>query len=95
MTISQADFDCNGWREHANCKGINPTLFYPEQGANGRDVDAAKVVCSGCTVRQACLDYALDNYEKIGIWGGTSERERRRIRRHRFTEQHIIEVRPA
>jgi len=94
-TISQPDFDRNGWREHANCKGINPNLFHPEQGGSGRDVDAAKAVCSVCTVRQECLDYALDNYEMFGIWGGTSERQRRRIRHRRFTEQRMIEVRPA
>jgi WhiB family redox-sensing transcriptional regulator len=92
VVISQADWDREGWREHANCKGINANLFFPEQGASGRDVDAAKLVCAGCTVRRPCLQYALDNYEMIGIWGGTSERERRRIRSRLFHERRIVQI---
>ena len=93
--ISQAEYDRDGWREHANCKGIDPNLFHPERGSNGFDMATAKNVCAGCTVRQDCLDYALDNFEMIGIWGGTTERERRRIRSRRYHEQKIVEVRTA
>ena len=52
--------------------------FFPEKGGSTRD---AKRVCSGCTVRAECLEYALANDERFGIWGGLSERERRRLRR--------------
>ena len=69
-----------GWQERANCLGVDPDLFFPERGASTRE---AKEVCRGCVVRDDCLEYALTNGEKFGIWGGMSERERRRIRRQR------------
>jgi WhiB family redox-sensing transcriptional regulator len=68
------------WQERANCLGVDPDLFFPERGASTRE---AKSVCAGCEVRLECLEYALDNGEKFGIWGGLSERERRRLRRQR------------
>lgn len=68
------------WQELANCLGVDPDLFFPERGASTRE---AKEVCRGCVVREDCLEYALSNGEKFGIWGGMSERERRRIRRAR------------
>jgi WhiB family redox-sensing transcriptional regulator len=64
----------------ANCLGVDPDLFFPERGASTKE---AKAVCQGCVVREDCLEYALANGEKFGIWGGLSERERRRIRRQR------------
>ena len=68
------------WQRKANCMGVDPDLFFPERGASTRE---AKEVCRGCVVREDCLEYALANGEKFGIWGGMSERERRRIRRSR------------
>ncbi len=68
------------WQIDANCLGVDPDLFFPERGGSTRE---AKQVCRGCVVRVECLEYALSNGEKFGIWGGTSERERRRIRRQR------------
>jgi len=68
------------WQEKANCMGVDPDLFFPERGASTRE---AKGVCRGCVVQMDCLEYALANGEKFGIWGGMSERERRRIRRAR------------
>ena len=68
------------WQRKANCMGVDPDLFFPERGASTRE---AKEVCRGCVVREDCLEYALANGEKFGIWGGMSERERRRIRRQR------------
>ncbi len=69
-----------GWQDQANCLGVDPDLFFPERGASTRE---AKEVCKGCVVRGECLEYALANGEKFGIWGGLSERERRRLRRQR------------
>ncbi len=68
------------WRETGACRGIDPGIFYP-----GEDDDAeeAKGVCRGCGVRQACLEHALASREKEGVWGGATERERRRIIRQR------------
>ena len=74
-TTSQAN-----WQDQANCLGVDPDLFFPERGASTRE---AKEVCRGCVVRTDCLEYALVNGEKFGIWGGLSERERRRLRRQR------------
>ena len=68
------------WQLQANCMGVDPDLFFPERGASTRE---AKEVCRGCVVREDCLEYALANGEKFGIWGGMSERERRRLRRAR------------
>ena len=68
------------WQDNANCLGVDPDLFFPERGASTRE---AKEVCRACIVRGECLEYALAKGEKFGIWGGMSERERRRIRRAR------------
>ena len=72
------------WQEEANCLGVDPDLFFPERGASTRE---AKAVCRSCEVRVDCLEYALAHGEKFGIWGGLSERERRRVRRHRALER--------
>jgi WhiB family redox-sensing transcriptional regulator len=68
------------WMDLANCLGCDPDLFFPELGEPSA---AAKAVCGGCVVRTECLDFALVTGQKHGIWGGTSERERRRMRRAR------------
>jgi WhiB family redox-sensing transcriptional regulator len=68
------------WQDQANCKGANADLFFPERGASTR---AAKAICKECLVRSECLDFAITTGEKFGIWGGMSERERRRVRRER------------
>jgi WhiB family redox-sensing transcriptional regulator len=73
------------WQRQANCMGVDPDLFFPERGASTRE---AKEVCRGCVVQQDCLEFALANSEKFGIWGGLSERERRKIRRRRALERH-------
>ena len=80
MGIVESDSDESSWQLQANCLGVDPDLFFPERGASTKE---AKAVCRGCTVREDCLEYALANGEKFGIWGGLSERERRRIRRQR------------
>ncbi len=68
------------WQEGANCTGANADLFFPERGASTR---AAKAICRECAVRAECLEFAITTGEKFGIWGGMSERERRRVRRER------------
>ena len=78
MHNTSDELETKGWQDLANCLGVDPDLFFPERGASTRE---AKEVCRGCVVREDCLEYALANGEKFGIWGGLSERERRRIRR--------------
>jgi WhiB family redox-sensing transcriptional regulator len=68
-----------GWQELALCAQTDPEAFFPEKGGSTRE---AKRVCQSCEVRQECLEYALGNDERFGIWGGLSERERRRLKRH-------------
>lgn len=79
-TETEATSSPGSWQGLANCLGVDPDLFFPERGASTRE---AKEVCRGCVVRDDCLEFALANGEKFGIWGGMSERERRRIRRQR------------
>jgi WhiB family redox-sensing transcriptional regulator len=70
--------DEDGWQERALCAQTDPEAFFPEKGGSTRE---AKRICSGCEVKAECLDYALAHDERFGIWGGLSERERRRLRR--------------
>lgn len=68
------------WRQRAACRGVDPDIFYP---VSDDEAEAAKAICAQCTVREACLEYALANRERDGVWGGATERERRRIVRQR------------
>ena len=68
------------WQTDALCAQTDPEAFFPEKGGSTRD---AKRICTSCEVKGQCLDYALSNDERFGIWGGLSERERRRLRRAR------------
>jgi WhiB family transcriptional regulator, redox-sensing transcriptional regulator len=70
------------WRQQAACRGLDPVVFYPLSDEED-DAEAAKRVCAQCAVRQACLEHALAVREKEGVWGGCTERERRRILRQR------------
>ena len=66
------------WQDQALCAQTDPEAFFPEKGGSTRE---AKKVCSSCDVRSECLEYALANDERFGIWGGLSERERRRLKK--------------
>jgi WhiB family redox-sensing transcriptional regulator len=68
------------WRQHAACRGVEPDIFYP---ATDEEAEVAKAVCDACPVRQPCLEYALSSRERDGVWGGATEKERRRILRQR------------
>jgi WhiB family transcriptional regulator, redox-sensing transcriptional regulator len=70
------------WRQQAACRGLDPVIFYPLSDEE-EDVEAAKRVCAQCAVSEACLEHALAVREKEGVWGGCTERERRRILRQR------------
>ncbi|MDP8970843.1 MAG: WhiB family transcriptional regulator [Actinomycetota bacterium] len=66
------------WAHKARCLMADPDTFFPEKGGSTRE---AKRICAGCEVRAECLEYALANEERFGIWGGLSERERRKLKR--------------
>jgi WhiB family redox-sensing transcriptional regulator len=70
--------DEKDWQERALCAQTDPEAFFPEKGGSTRE---AKRICAGCEVRAECLEYALMHDERFGIWGGLSERERRRLKR--------------
>lgn len=66
------------WADRAKCLVAEPETFFPEKGGSTRE---AKKICTDCPVKAECLEYALENDERFGIWGGLSERERRKLRR--------------
>lgn len=68
------------WQNRAACRGIDTDIFFP---ATDEEADAAKNICGGCPVRETCLEHALTVREREGVWGGATERERRRIIRQR------------
>ena len=73
-------FEIPAWQDKALCAETDPEAFFPEKGGS---TAPAKAVCRGCEVRAECLGFALERDERFGIYGGLSERERRRLR-HRF-----------
>lgn len=70
----------NGWMAEGKCADCPPSLFFPSDGVG---VDVARRICADCAVKGICLEYALSNRIDHGVWGGTSERERRRILKRR------------
>ncbi|KJF16118.1 MULTISPECIES: WhiB family transcriptional regulator [Acidithrix] len=68
------------WRENAACKGVRPSLFYPEDELEERK---AKAICNLCRVKDRCLEFALASGESEGVWGGLNTRQRRRLARAR------------
>lgn len=77
------DWDTGDWRDHAACRHTDPELFFPvgTTGSAILQVEAAKQVCQSCPARQPCLDFAMASGMECGVWGGTSEEDRRRLRR--------------
>ncbi|SLH38627.1 WhiB family transcriptional regulator [Mycobacteroides abscessus] len=72
------DLDSEQWQEKALCAQTDPEAFFPDKGGSTRE---AKRICQGCEVKDECLEHAMANDERFGIWGGLSERERRRLKR--------------
>ncbi len=88
--IEALTLEALAWQDFANCRGADVDIFFPDRGASTR---GAKEICAACQVRSECLDYAVTRGEKFGIWGGLSERERRKIRKQRALEtQGIISL---
>lgn len=76
--LDMQDTDELTWQERALCAQTDPESFFPEKGGSTRE---AKKVCLSCEVRAECLEYALQHDERFGIWGGMSERERRKLKK--------------
>lgn len=79
------------WMVHAKCRGASPTEFFP---SDGMGVERAQRVCATCPVRMECLEYALEHRIEHGVWGGASERERRRILRQRRRQGRLVDPAP-
>lgn len=84
MSDTPRQADEMDWADRGACLGEPPALFFPGQG---EDASIAKGICARCPVREECLDYAMRHTERFGIWGGLSERERRRIRSQRARDR--------
>jgi len=71
----------SSWWTMAACRSADPELFFPLSSTGGAQahVNRAKAVCARCQIRQQCLDYAIESHQKYGVWGGTSEEERRLV----------------
>lgn len=83
------EWDSDDWREHAACRDTDPDLFFPV-GTTGQaveQIEAAKAVCLVCASREACLEFALATNQESGVWGGTSEEERRKLRKSWLAQQ--------
>ena len=84
LTWSRAiDWDAEDWRDHAACRDTEPDLFFPV-GTTGpalEQIEAAKAVCRMCDSQAPCLEFALATNQESGVWGATSEEERRKLRK--------------
>lgn len=80
LTYALDHIEAEEWQSMAICTQTDPEAFFPERGAPAKN---AKRVCADCPVRQECLEYALENNETHGIWGGLSESQRAALRRER------------
>lgn len=80
------------WMNDGNCRNHPPEVFFPSDGVG---VIVAQRICATCPVREQCLEYALEERIDHGVWGGASERERRRILKRRRTTAGVDEVEAA
>jgi WhiB family transcriptional regulator, redox-sensing transcriptional regulator len=80
IALGEADYD---WRDQALCRDTSPELFFPvgTTGAALKQIDDAKNICNQCEAKAGCLEFALVTNQDSGIWGGTCEDERRKLRR--------------
>ena len=77
------DWDLDDWRQKASCRDTDPDLFFPvgTTGSALDQIEAAKIVCRACEARHECLEFALATNQEAGVWGATSEEERRKLRK--------------
>lgn len=83
MESSEPPINLEDWRDYAACRGLDPNMFFPigNVGQSIEQIEQAKDVCRTCVAQIACLEYALKTNQDNGIWGGTDEIERRKIRK--------------
>ncbi len=83
------EWDTDDWRQLAACRDTDPDLFFPvgTTGTAIEQIEAAKAVCLGCEVQGSCLEFALATNQESGVWGATSEEERRKLRKSWLARQ--------
>jgi WhiB family transcriptional regulator, redox-sensing transcriptional regulator len=81
-----------GWKMLGHCVGKDTSLFFPTDSYNRSQVMRAKDLCAVCLVQAQCMDYAL-RHDEVGIWGGTTERERKKIK-NRYVRRKALEPSP-
>ncbi len=79
------------WRHQASCRDVDPEIFFPigTTGPALAQIEAAKAICAMCSVREPCLEWAIETAQDSGIWGAMTEEERRTLRRSRATRQRV------
>jgi WhiB family redox-sensing transcriptional regulator len=90
--IRTHDWDVDDWRRQASCRDSNPDLFFPigTTGLALDQIDAAKTVCEACPVTEQCLEFALATNQEAGVWGATTEEERRKLRKTWLADQRRV-----
>jgi WhiB family redox-sensing transcriptional regulator len=85
------------WRSHSACRGTDPELFFPlsDWGPSLTQLATARAICARCEVRADCLGFALRSGQEHGVWGGTSEDERKAMRRAQHAAQHSLRSMPV
>ena len=89
LTAESISIDREEWRDLASCRDTDPDLFFPV-GTTGpaiEQIESAKAVCRECLVQSECLEFALATNQDSGVWGGTSEEERRQLRKQYVARQ--------
>ena len=83
LTWASIEWDTEDWRDRAACRDTDPDLFFPigTTGTALDQIESAKLVCRSCDAMSACLEFALATNQESGVWGGTSEEERRKLRK--------------
>jgi WhiB family redox-sensing transcriptional regulator len=83
LTWASIEWDTADWRDRAACRDTDPDLFFPigTTGTALDQIESAKLVCRNCDAMSACLEFALATNQESGVWGGTSEEERRKLRK--------------
>ena len=91
LTIDQLDqlTTITDWRDMAACRDSEPDLFFPvgTTGPAVEQIERAKQICMSCSVRDDCLQYALESNQEAGVWGGYQEDDRRRLRKRWLAER--------
>jgi WhiB family redox-sensing transcriptional regulator len=87
--IRTHDWDSNTWRGRSACRDSDPDVFFPigSTGMALEQIETARRICTACQVSEECLEFALATNQEAGVWGGTTEEERRKLRKAWLAKQ--------